>query len=173
MLVHSHLDRIPAQPSTSTWLPRQPIGCFKCGHCKACTYIPTIKEFVNPKDGTMIQLKSFYNCSSEGVIYAAKCPCPKLYVGKTIRQLRRRVLEHIGDIALNRERTLARHMRQVHNKEPYQLRFWVIEQPKLGARKGNLDQYLLKTEARWIFRLNSRTPSGLNEGFTYLPFIKK
>lgn len=33
----------------------------------------------------------------------------------------------------------------------------------MGPRKGNLNKCLLKTQAKWIFRLGPRSPYGPNE----------
>lgn len=52
-----------------------------------------------------IDITSFFNCSTKGVIYVAECPCSLLYVGKTIRQLRCRVLELINDVELKKGQT--------------------------------------------------------------------
>lgn len=66
---------------------------------------------------------------------------------------------------------MARHIRDHHQGNEKVLKFWGIKQIKLGRRKGNLDKTLLKEEAKWIYRLNYLSPNGLNEGFTFTPFI--
>lgn len=61
--------------------------------------------------------------------------------------------------------------RLLHGDDPKCLQFWGITKICLGPSRGNLDSKLLQEEARWIFRLDSRAPKGLNEGFTYTAFL--
>lgn len=63
-----------------------------------------------------------------------------------------------------KNRPITRHVLEKHGGKIEVLQFWVLEQFKFGPRKGDLDKHLLKLEVRWIFRLNSLAPSGLNEG---------
>lgn len=50
----------------------------------------------------------------------------------------RRVLEHVGDISLKKDKLIPRHMWDKHGVELDGLQFWGLNQVKLG-RKGNLD----------------------------------
>lgn len=99
---------------TNTWLERKTVGSYRCGNCKACTYMLNTKEFSSPATGIEYHIRDFCNCRSKGVVYMARCECPLIYVRKTIRELRRLVLEHIGDIPHHRDTALARHMRNKH-----------------------------------------------------------
>lgn len=101
-LVHGHLEKQKTQISQTTV-----IGSHKCGPCKACSYMPTMKEFINPVDDKKYQIWQFLNYTTEGVMYVAKCSCPLFYMGKMIRQLRRRVLQHIGSIRTAQETPLS------------------------------------------------------------------
>lgn len=67
-----------------------------------------------------------------------------LCVGKTIRESRRRILEHIGDIGHSRDTPLAKHMRSIHSHDPFAIDFWVVEAVKLNERRGDLDRLLLQ-----------------------------
>lgn len=63
------------------------------------------------------------NCKSDSLVYMCTCPCPKNYVGKTTRQLRRRIGEHLGNIRRGDDTPLATHMRIVHpGHERHQIR---------------------------------------------------
>lgn len=94
-----------------------------------------------------------------------------VYVGKTIREFRRRILEHIGDIEHQRETPLASHMRIHHSSNPLALKFWALEIVSLGERKGNLDRLLLQKEAGWIYRLKTTQPHGINDILSFAPFL--
>lgn len=71
-------------------------------------------------------------------------------------------MEHIGDIEHNRDISIAKHMRTVHQSTPFTIKFWVLEVIKLNERRGDLDRLLLQKETGWIYRLNTRVPAGLN-----------
>lgn len=167
-LVHSFLGPLN-QPRT--WLQTATVGSHSCGECSFCTYMPTKKAFVNPVDKKTYNIREFINCKSTGIIYAAQCTCPLLYVGKTTQQLRRRISQHVSTINTGRDTPLARHVRFFHDGDSKVLKFWGIVKIKQGPRKGDLNKKLLQEESKWIFRLNSLSPMGLNEGFTFSAFI--
>ncbi|CAJ0945100.1 unnamed protein product [Ranitomeya imitator] len=95
MLVHSQYQR--PRPR-DTWLHRRPCGFFKCGDCSLCKWMRPCKKFQSSTTGKIFYQREFSNCKTEGVVYVASCSCPKDYVGKTKREFRRRVGEHMGDI---------------------------------------------------------------------------
>ncbi|XP_073519484.1 uncharacterized protein [Phyllobates terribilis] len=66
-----------------------------------------------------------------GVIYCAKCPCNRIYVGLTSRELRRRTRERVLHIKAAKEtdnvdelKTLPRHFKKFHNSDPSGLQFF-------------------------------------------------
>lgn len=168
ILVHSHFSQIPI---SRNWLQAATTGSHPCGRCSFCTYMPTKKNFVNPIDGKIYTIRDFINCQSQGVIYMAQCTCPKIYVGKTIQQLRRRISNHISTINTSKDTPLSRHIRHIHGGDIKTLNFWGICKMTMGPRRGDLNKRLLQEEARWIFRLGSLSPNGLNEGFTFASFL--
>uniref|UniRef100_A0A1B8XZB9 Helix-turn-helix domain-containing protein n=1 Tax=Xenopus tropicalis TaxID=8364 RepID=A0A1B8XZB9_XENTR len=170
ILVHSHYSERRESPShflTST------VGSYKYHRCEACQYMVSMKYFQRPGSQIKFEIRQFINCRTAGVIYVGMCSCPMLYVGKTFRELRKRVLEHIGTINNKKETPLARHIRDFHHSDVTAISFFGIEKVKLGPRKGDINNLLLKKECEWIHRLKSRAPLGLNEGFTFTPFIRK
>ncbi|XP_056407822.1 uncharacterized protein LOC130303807 [Hyla sarda] len=167
-LVHS-LYTPPRGPGT--WLDRKVSGSFKCGSCKACKYMRVSKEFLSPSTNKMYKCYDYANCKTSKVIYLATCPCPLCYVGKTMREVRRRILEHMSDIRHKREKPLSLHMLRHHADTPFNLDFQVIEVLKPDIRGGDLDKRLLQAETRWIYRLKTITPYGLNDQLSFCPFI--
>lgn len=167
LLVHSSSQ---VQRAQETWLSIRTICSYPCSACTFCKYLPKIKEFTNPCDGNKYKIRHFINCKTKGIIYVALCNCPKLYVGKTIKEFRRRISQHAGTILRDEDTPLARHIKYYHNNDPNMLKFWGGQKVVLDSRRGNLDQKLLREEARWIHRLKS-LKHGLNEGFSFTPFI--
>lgn len=168
ILVHSHFTE--SKPVRTHFLSPT-VGSYKCFKCEACKYMAPTKEFMNSDSTRTYKIKQFINCRTSGVIYVGICSCPKLYVGKTFRELRKRVLEHIGTITRNVDTPLARHIRDFHRSNTQAIKFFGIEKVQLGTRKGDIDKVLLRKECQWIYRLRTKSPAGLNEGFSYLPFI--
>lgn len=167
-LVSSHYV---APRREGTWLDRQIKGSYKCSTCKACQYMLNTKTFCSPNTGTTYHIKDFCNCKSTGVVYIGICGCPLVYVGKTLRELHRHVLEHIGDILHSRDTAIARHMRSRHSKDPFGIKFCGIKLIRPNVRRGDLDRLLLQKEAGWIYRLKTVDPGGMNESLLFTSFI--
>ncbi|XP_056378779.1 uncharacterized protein LOC130274454 [Hyla sarda] len=169
MVTHSHLAPLPPP---STWLDRSNItGSHKCGHCRACPFMKKTESVTITISNKLFKIKDFINCSTRAVVYVAVCSCALMYVGKTIRELRRRVLEHIGDIRNKRDTALARHVNEIHGGDTKGMTFFGIEKMNPSSRGGDLDKLLLQREARWIFNLETVTPKGLNELLCYGSFL--
>lgn len=166
--VHSHFQGPPTPPS---WLTSPTVGSHPCGTCSFCEFIPKKKSFINPIDNHEYKIKDFINCKTSGVVYIAQCCCTLIYVGKTIQPLRRRICQHLSTINRGVDTPISRHVRFFHDGNVKALKFWGIEKVRMGPRKGNLDTKLLQIEAKWIFKLDCRSPKGLNEGFTFTPFL--
>ncbi|OCT74326.1 hypothetical protein XELAEV_18033291mg [Xenopus laevis] len=138
------------------WLPAPVKGMHKCGHCKCCKYMKKCNDFTHLQNKKVYKIDSFINCQTTAVIYVIECGCPLWYVGKTLRSIRKRVLEHISDI--NREvqkSSVASHFKNVHGGNTKNLKTFGIEQVSLGIRGGEIDKVLLKKELRWLYELNT------------------
>lgn len=166
-LVNSHFTD---KGSTGTWLQR-PKGCFKCTDCSFCSYVTPSKSFKSSVTNIVYDIKDFINCKSENLVYMCTCPCPKDYVGKTTRQLRRRIGEHLGNIRRGDDTPLATHMRLTHPGHEKDLKFVGLEIVRKSQRGGNMDKNVLKKETEWIFRLDSMAPNGINEALNFGCFL--
>ncbi|KAE8608009.1 hypothetical protein XENTR_v10011364 [Xenopus tropicalis] len=97
------------------------------------------------------------------MIYILKCPCGKLYVGETTRPLTTKIGEHKSDIRLGKVTSpVARHF-QAERHQVSQLRYMGIERVCMPKRGGDRELLLKQRELKWINRLNSLSPDGLNE----------
>ncbi|OCT99589.1 hypothetical protein XELAEV_18005372mg [Xenopus laevis] len=122
-LVHSHLSK-NVKP---TWLENRTKGCYKCGSCLACPFI----------ERALIYQEHFMNCKTSGVIYVMTCKCGKRYVGKTKREFRRRILEHVGDVKHRRNTSVARHINEFHNGSLEMLKFTAVDRIEPTMRIGD------------------------------------
>lgn len=122
-LVRSHYTPIKAE---GNWLDRKVVGTYS---------IQVIKQLQSPHTGLTYAARDFFNCRTSGVVYMAMCDCPLIYVGKMIRELRRCILEHIGDIEHKRDTPVAKHMTKVHLGNPLSITFCVIEVIRSNGRR--------------------------------------
>lgn len=134
-------------------------------------YVEVGSMFESNQTGRKLQIRHFFNCKLTLVVYRACCQCGAEYVGKTTRQLQRRIGEHLGDICHGRDTVLARHIKSCQNDNPKHLRFMAIDCIKPDGRRGNWDRLLLQRETYWIFTLKTMIPNGINEQLLFTPFL--
>lgn len=89
-------------------------------------------------------------------------------MGKTLREFRRRVGEHLGDIRHNRDTPIARHVWIEHGGNPKCLQFKGSDTIRPSPRGGDIDRLILQRESFWIFWLQTVTPNGLNEQLNFI-----
>lgn len=163
-LTHSHY-KIPISG------PREHRGTFKCGNCPHCPWIQEGQQFLLP-NGEMFFPKHSAHCSTRGVIYLMTCACSAFYVGKTIRELRQRLGDHLYASTNGKLTTVGRHIGIHHRFNLDYIRFTILEVIPEDPRGGNWDRQILKRESLWIERLNALTPPGINEAHSYKYFLE-
>ncbi|CAJ0923661.1 unnamed protein product [Ranitomeya imitator] len=153
-------------------------GCTSCGKCLACSNVDTASDFSNSKGNKNYQITHTITCTTRAVIYHATCPCGLIYVGMTTREFRRRVREHVLDIEGARMaedplrlQPIPRHFKALHGCDPSGLRIKGIDRVFIGQRGGNWKRMLAQREARWIYKLDTIMPLGLNDHNSYAPFL--
>ncbi|CAJ0937639.1 unnamed protein product [Ranitomeya imitator] len=174
ILVNSHYG--PSKKSKGAKLDL--IGFFPCGRCKACANCVKTKKFTNFDGSKSYEIRSFLSCSSKGVIYHLTCPCGKIYIGLTTRELKIHIREHYLDIEKSKAvqdcanlKTLPRHYKKFHNSDPRCMQVKAIDQVSMGPRGGDLAKKLAQVESRWIYRLGTLAPQGLNENLGFGAFL--
>ncbi|OCT65911.1 hypothetical protein XELAEV_18042164mg [Xenopus laevis] len=105
------------------------------------------------------------------VIYVMQCTCGIEYVGKTIREFQQRIMEHVGDVRHKRNTPIANHINACHNGNTSVMHFIGVEKVSSTTRIGDLNKKQLQKEAEWIYFMGTKSPYGLNEGFTFSPFL--
>ncbi|XP_041424928.1 uncharacterized protein LOC121395443 isoform X1 [Xenopus laevis] len=158
-LVHALIE---PQKKQGTWLSGAK-GMFKCGRCVNCNFVMRTDKFYHPMTGREYEMTDYINCQTDYVIYMVKCPCGKVYVGETTRSLSIRIGEHRSDVRLKKHTSpLARHFMEA-NHQVSQLKFMGIERVRTPTRGGNREILLKQRELKWIYRLQTLSPNGLNE----------
>ncbi|XP_043942110.1 uncharacterized protein LOC122813711 isoform X1 [Protopterus annectens] len=144
-----------------------------CGSCHQCVLINTGNNFKQPITGQVFFFFTGTNCRSENVIYLATCmACPAFYVGKTNRQLRERIREHVykmrvGDVT----NALAKHQKMAGFSHTFT--FFVLQHIHTTLRGGNLEAYTLEMELRWIIRCRADSKPGLNDKVSLQAILKR
>ncbi|CAJ0936759.1 unnamed protein product [Ranitomeya imitator] len=137
ILVHSHYEPAKKNKGSSQNL----MGFFPCGRCKACANCVKAKKFTNFDGSRSYEIRGFLSCASKGVIYHSTCPCGKIYIGLTTRELKIRVREHCLDITkakavndITSLKTLPRHYKKFHNCDPSLMKVKAIDIVNMGTR---------------------------------------
>ncbi|XP_075707682.1 uncharacterized protein LOC142742114 isoform X2 [Rhinoderma darwinii] len=175
-LVKSHYDPTKTKYPFGTKGPKW--GCKPCGQCVACPNVDKATTFTDASGSKTFNITHSITCTTKAVVYYAVCPCPKIYVGLTSRELKVRVREHMADIKrasgaenLENLKPVARHFKMHHSCDPSKLKVRGIDHIICGMRGGAIKQKLAQCETRWIWTLGTMFPHGLNESLSYAPFL--
>ena len=139
--------------------------CQRSNTCRYCPILNTtgkIKSHTNGK--TFTSLKNV-NCQSSNLIYVISCDnCGIQYVGQTKNRLLTRFQGHFNDIDHDRDTTVARHLNRCTSETMQNTKFtitivsFIRSPPDSVVSKSQRD----KEEKRWMRRLTTIMPSGLN-----------
>lgn len=90
-------------------------GFYVCGSCKACKNSTNCKEMKLSHSQRPFHISKHLSCKSDYCVYASKCPCSLVYIGSTIHQVKKRILEHLRAI-VNEDKNypVARHFKDCH-----------------------------------------------------------
>lgn len=74
-------------------------GYHRCKKCQVCNLNKCKdRKIIQSSTGKTHEVEPFITCLSKGVVYLIQCPCGLQYVGRTKRELRIRLNEHIANI---------------------------------------------------------------------------
>lgn len=115
---------------------------------------------------------TFYaDCETQGIVYLMTCKCKAFYVGKTIRQFRSRIKDHIYYGGGKMVTSVSRHLDLYHKFDTSVISFIALAVIPQNPRGGNWDKQILQRETLWIERLNAIHAPGINEAQSYKPFL--
>ena len=140
--------------------------CNKNENCRYCPLLNTTGKFVCKTNGKTYTNKIQINCHSSNIIYLITCrSCGIQYVGQTKNQLLTRFQSHYFDISHNNDTTVARHFNKCPINNPAKFKGMEISILNFihAAPNSRAGQELRDMEEkRWIYRLASVVPRGLN-----------
>lgn len=154
----------PETSNTSMWLSVKE-GFFKCNTCRACKFGRNQFEYTTPFDDIPIKIKGHHTCRTDHAVYILKCSCDLIYVESTKLQVYARILQHLRAIVNSDSNyPVARHFKAVHSNDLKDLYYFVIDAVPKQIRGGNRERQLRQLESRYIVKLDSKMPNGLNTG---------
>lgn len=149
--------------------PIGPRGTFPCGHCSHCPWAQEGTTFILP-NGELFSSPTHANCGTREVEYLMVCTCNAFFEGKTIRELRQIIGDHLSYSSNGQLTTIGPHISLHHRYQSEVVKFRVLEVMK-DLRGGDWDRSILRRETIWIERLNTHIPPGLNEVHSYKSFL--
>ncbi|XP_041424205.1 uncharacterized protein LOC121395238 [Xenopus laevis] len=161
----------PLKQQATRFLCNPKFGTFPCLNCTQCNSVTKGDVFYHPHSGKKYAIKNYYTCDSSYVVYLLKCHCGLLYIGETTQKVNDRISKHKSTI---RKQLTAlpvpAHFQEARHTVS-QLRFQVIDSVEIPRRGGDRVLMLKKLEMRWIHRLDTIWPRGLNREYTPAIFI--
>ena len=128
-----------------------------CGSCKLCPSISKGSTITNTRKNIIAKPINGGTCRTKYVIYAARCKkCDLLYIGHSSNELRERFGKHRYDINKRPSNTeLSEHFGKNHTEKDMEV---MILQSGIWN-----DQEREFHEDKWICRLQTAIPSGINK----------
>ena len=149
---------------TETNIERNP--CNRPNTCRYCPLLDKSGKLISNTTGRRFQSMRNVNCQSSNLIYVITClNCKIQYVGQTKNRILTRFQGHFFDILHDNDTTVARHLNRCQT-EPASLAegftihvatFITLPPDTLEARTKRDSE-----ERRWMRRLKTITPFGLN-----------
>ena len=153
---------------------KHPFGVTKCFK-KKCLLCPQIQTGNEHKVGnSLIRTRELFSCQSSNIIYLLSCEkCELHYVGQTSTTLRQRASSHRYIFNKKTEVLHSRHL-TTHFGLPghdfnHDFKFTPLQSVPVNENKKANSVDLQRLENKWITKLNTLHPSGLNTNFNILP----
>lgn len=175
VLKHGKDNLIPSSSRVKNNIINSKLVKCKRDRCITCKHIDESSTFASCSHGTnyVRDTNIEYCCADKNVVYLLSCKqCGFHYVGETTQQLKKRFLQHKGDVRNNKKATyLVKHFSQNgHTVED--MRINVLEHAK-ESKKEAIKAELRQLERNWILALNTAFPFGMNNNIKELGNISQ
>lgn len=108
-------------------------------------------------------IKPLITCDSDHVTYVLECLCSLQYVGRTTRQLKVRINEHLTNIKNGYpNHSVSRHFKLCHDSDPSLCTFYGIDKISRDWRGTHMKRAVSKNETYWLYKLQTMQPHGMN-----------
>ena len=137
-----------------------------CGRvrCIYCDKLDRTGRITTPVTNRSYVTRTNVTCRCSNLIYALVCQtCGKIYVGQTKRRIMDRLMEHFRSIRQNNNTLMvSRHYNSTGHNGIEDMRVYILEFINAHPDSAIAARTRDTTEKRWIYRLRSLTPMGLN-----------
>ena len=153
---------------------KDPIGISKCLQ-KRCLLCPQLNLGNQIQIGPhTIQIKEPLDCHTSNLIYVLSCQkCNLHYVGQTSTSVRQRTCSHRYTFRHKKEAAQSRHLTAHFNLPGHEFnrdfKITPLQTITLDPNKKINSINLQRLENKWIDKLNTLHPSGLNTNYNVLP----
>lgn len=140
--------------------------CTRCNACKITRKPGTKKkktQFQSIVTQQQFDIKPLITCDSDHVTYVLECPCSLQYVGRTTRQLKVRINEHLTNIKKGYpNHSVSRHFKLYHDSDPSLCTFYGIDKISRDWRGTHMKRAISRNETYWLYKLRTMQPHGMN-----------
>lgn len=114
----------PEVMERGSWLNMRK-GFYKC---KACLHAINKNTYKTPFCDREYKIIKLLTCRTEFAVYVLLCPCGLQYVGSTVLQVHKLILQHLRTIT-NQDNTypVAHHFKEKHNSNSTELKYFVLD----------------------------------------------
>jgi hypothetical protein len=141
-------------------------GFFPCqNNCKLCINHGLSKTSISFEGGARVVAQCL-NCRSANVIYVVQCNfCSQKYVGETCNSVKLRITQHLSNIRTKRSTPVSDHFNQPdHSITDFRF-FALVNNTNWSDSKRKA------VENKWILKLGTRTPNGINKDLNHVTNI--
>ena len=165
--LRDHLVRARIMPlADPPALPQAPSNRNRCrrAYCNYCSKLDRTGTIISSITNRRYTTRTNISCNCTNLIYALRCSaCGKIYVGQTKRRIMDRLMEHLRNIRQRCDtHIVGRHYNSQGHDGTMNVIVHILEfipsHPDSATAATLRDQ----AERKWIFRLRSLVPMGLN-----------
>ena len=133
-------------------------------HCIYCLKLDRTGHISSQATNRRYRTRTNISCRSNNLIYGLKCSiCDKIYVGQTKRRIMDRLMEHFRNIRQNCQTHIVGHHYNSHGHNGLRdIRVHILDFIPVHPESMTATQVRDSAERKWIFRLRSQVPIGLN-----------
>ena len=161
-LVRARLPPLPPGGDNPTPGPNNNI----CGRtrCIYCDKLNRSGRIISPVTNRSYVTRTNVTCRCSNLIYALVCrTCGKIYVGQTKRRIMDRLMEHFRSIRQRCDTLIvSRHFNSAGHNGVEDVEIYILEFIHTHPNSENAARTRDSSEKKWIYRLRSLTPIGLN-----------
>ena len=132
--------------------------------CLYCNKLNRSGNIISVLNNRRYRTRTNVSCRCTNIIYALNClRCGKIYVGQTKRRLMDRLMEHFRNIRQQcQTHIVGRHYNSNTHQGVEDVEVFVLEFISAHPESANATHLRDTMERKWIYRLRSLVPTGLN-----------